>query len=66
VADAEAENVEGIVAELVEGRIGEAVDDGQRRRGDIAKNEGPEGRNRPVLALADDEVEIATKLVALK
>ena len=44
---------------------GEGEDDREDWSGDVAEEEWEEGGNLPVLALADDDVEIAANLVAL-
>lgn len=65
VTDDKAEDMQRILAQLVKGRVGEAVDDGEDRGGDVADEGGPEGRDAPVLALADDLVEVEAELVSL-
>lgn len=64
VADAEAHDVKGVVAEQVEVRVRKAEDDGESRGGDVSEDDGPESGDVPVLPLADDEIEITTQLVA--
>lgn len=41
MANGESQNVEGVLAEGVKGRIGEAVYDGEDGCGDITKDWGP-------------------------
>ena len=65
VADGETENVQWILAELVEGAVAEAVDDGESGSGDVAEERSPEHRDLPILALANDLVQVAVELVAL-
>ena len=47
-------------------RIGEAEDDGEHGSGDVAEEKGKEGRDLPVLALSNNDVEITADLVALR
>ena len=56
--DGEADDVERIHADSVEGRKGEAEDDGQNGDGNISQQSTPEEGDLPVLASRDDEVEI--------
>jgi hypothetical protein len=41
-------------------------DDGKDRAGDVAQKDRKEKRDLPVFAAADDEVEVAAELVALR
>lgn len=54
-----------VVAERVKLGIGEGEDDGENRTANIAEEEGQERGNLPVLANANNQVEITTQLVAL-
>ena len=49
VANSEAEDVERVFAQLVEGWVGEAIYNGENRCGDVAHKACPEGWNAPVL-----------------
>jgi hypothetical protein len=65
VSEAKAENVQRVVAKLVEGRIGETVDNGENGCGNEAQENWPEGGNAPVLSSCDYDVEISSELLAL-
>lgn len=65
VADCEAENVERVFAQLVEGGVGEAIYNGENGCRDVAHEGTPEGWDTPVFALGHDYIEIAAELIAL-
>ncbi len=65
MANAKAEDMQGVLAQLVKGRVGEAVDNGEDRGGDVTDERRPKGRDPPVLALSYYYVEVAAELVAL-
>lgn len=65
VGDGEGEDVERVVALLVEGWVGERGNDGQDRGRDVAEADAPDERDAPVLAGRDGDVEITAELVAL-
>lgn len=45
--------------------VGEAENDGENGSRDVTQQEGQKCRNLPVLALSDDDVQIAAELVSL-
>lgn len=66
VGKGEAGNVDGVHAAAgVEVGVGEGGDDGEDGRGDVAQDRAPEHGNVPVLAVADDDVEVTSHLVGL-
>lgn len=65
VRDGEGVDLKRVVTLRVEERIGEADDDSEDGRRDVFDHGGPEDRDTPVLALRDDEIEIACQLIAL-
>ena len=52
------ENVQRVVLEFVKGWVRKAVDNGEDRGGHVADQGSPEGGNVPILALADNLIEI--------
>jgi hypothetical protein len=58
--------VERVVTELVEGTVGEAVDDGQNGGRHVSEEDCPPVGDGPVLALSDNAVQVKTELVALR
>lgn len=66
VGDGEGEDVQRILALLVERRVGKRRDDGQDGARDVAQHRRPEDGQLPVLACGDDGVEVACKLIALE
>lgn len=54
------------MAHGVEGRVGEAHDDGQDRAGDVAQQRAPEDGDAPVFAGGDDDVQVEGELAALR
>jgi hypothetical protein len=58
--NSEAQDHERIILQRVELWISEGEDDGEDRAGYVAQQDGPEGRDGPVAARADYDVEIAT------
>lgn len=65
VANNEAENLKGILADLVEVGVGKTEDDGQGWGGDVAKERTPDDGDAPILAGSDDDVKVQTELLAL-
>ena len=71
VADAEAEDMErvGFAVQGVAGgdevRVGEGVYDGEDWSGYVFDQRTPEYRDIPILACADDDVQVAAKLLTL-
>ena len=61
----EAEDVDGVVAQGPEFGVGETVDDEEDGGGDVADQRAPEHGDVPVLAGTDNDVKVATELVAL-
>lgn len=66
VRNDEAEDIERIVGNRSESRVGEAEDDGQDGSVDVSQQRSPPDWEVPVLALAYNLVEIVAKLVALE
>jgi hypothetical protein len=65
VRDDESHDVEGIVHETFERRIGETEDDGEDGAGEVAEERGPDRWERPVFAASNYDVEIVSELVTL-
>ena len=61
----EAKDVDGVVAEGPELGVGETVDDEEDRGRDVADEGAPEHGDVPILAGADDDVQVAAELVTL-
>lgn len=61
----EAGNHQWVVAQRVELGIREAEDDGEHGRAEIPDQQDPESRNVPIVARADNDVQIASQLIAL-
>lgn len=54
----EADDGQRVVAHGVEGRVGEAHDDGQDGAGDVAQQRAPEDGDAPVFAGGNDDVQV--------
>lgn len=65
VGSSKTKNVKGVVTELVEGRVREAVDDGENGGGHVADQRAPKRRDGPVFALSDDFVQVTAQLISL-
>ena len=65
MCDDEAQNHERVVAKGVEFGVGERENDRKNGPGNVPEEEGKESWDLPVLATADDEIEVAAELVTL-